>query len=181
MKLAPMRARFVQEYLVDLNGTQAAIRAGYSARTATITASQLLTYPNVQAELQKAFKARAARLEISQDWVLNELRIIAAANLEDYYWIDPDTGAIRAKPFEQMPAGASRALQAISEDRVIKEDAKGDRVTVYDKINFKLHDKIKALELIGKHLGMFKERVEHSGKVDSELVVKVVKLWWRSC
>jgi len=64
-----------------------------------------------------------------------------------------------------MPGETSRALESINEDRVIKEDANGEQVTVYDKVKFKTHSKIRALELLGKHLDMFTDKVELSGEV----------------
>ena len=72
-KLPPMQARFVQEYIVDLNATQAAIRAGYSAKTAEMQGSRLLSKAKVQATLMVAMKAREIRTEITQDWVIREL------------------------------------------------------------------------------------------------------------
>jgi hypothetical protein len=74
-----------------------------------------------------------------------------------------------------MPPGASRALQSIDENRAIKEDADGNKVTVYDKVNFRMWDKLKAIDLLGKHLGMFKERIEHSGSIDNHLIVEFVE------
>ena len=73
-KLTPKQAQFVQEYLVDLNGTQAAIRAGYSQRGATVQASWLLANPKVQLAVQQAVVARVERTQIDQDWVLDNLR-----------------------------------------------------------------------------------------------------------
>ena len=67
-------AAFVQEYLIDLNGTQAAVRAGYSPRTAKTQGSFLLTKPDVQLALQKFAAARTERTQIDQDWVLDNLR-----------------------------------------------------------------------------------------------------------
>lgn len=79
----PLTARqeaFVREYLIDLNGTQAAIRAGYSARSASVTAAENLAKPNVQVALQKAQLARAQRTEITADRVLKEIWAIAIAD-----------------------------------------------------------------------------------------------------
>lgn len=165
---------FCQEYLIDLNGYKAALRAKYSEKTARVQASQLLTKLNIQERIAELQAKRSERTHISQDKVLNELALIGFSDLQNYVEVVEDTGAIRAKSFKEMAEGESRALKRIKEDRVIKEDAKGDKVTVYDKVVFELHDKLRALELIGKHLGMFVERVEHSGSETKPLRLMLV-------
>ena len=164
-KLTPKQEMFCKEYLVDLNATQAAIRAGYSEKTAQEQAARLLSNVIIQAEIQARMEKRVDRTEITQDKVLMELAILAFSDLADYLDIIEDTGAIRAKSFEEMKGNKSRAIESIKEDRVIKENANGDSVTVYDKVSFKLHSKIRALELLGKHLGMFVDNVKLSGDV----------------
>jgi len=191
--------RFCQEYLIDLNRTQAAIRAKYSEKTANEQGSRLLanvtkaaerakyskktarsigqrllTNVDIQERIQELQKERSERTEITQDMVIRELAIVGFSDLANYIEIVEDTGAIRAKSFEEMPEGKSRALQSIKEDRVIKEDAKGEQVTVYDKISFKLHDKLKALELLGKHLGMFVEKFDVGDELKKLLIERVI-------
>ena len=78
------QARFVEEYLIDLNATQAAIRAGYSAKTAHEIGRQNLRKLEIAAEIKKAQTKRAERVEVTADWVVNELRKIAGANMADY-------------------------------------------------------------------------------------------------
>ena len=167
--------RFVEEYLIDLNATQAAIRAGYSEKTARQIGQENLSKPNIQEAIQKAMQKRSGETKITQKMVLEELAIIGFSDLQNYINIGEDTGTIVAKTFEEMPENSSRALRAIREDRAIKEDAKGDQVTVYDKIKFELHDKIKALELIGRHLGMFMDKIEHSGEIQHKLSITELK------
>ena len=167
MKLNPKQSRFVQEYLIDLNATQAAIRAGYSVKTATPQAARLLTKVDVQLAITEGQRQLAAKTGITQERVLEELAIIAFSDIKNYLDIDQDTGGIRAKSFDDatMPDKASRALEMVREDRMIREDSKGNDSIINSKVTFKMHDKMKALELLGKHLGMFKDRVEHSGSV----------------
>jgi phage terminase small subunit len=81
MKLTTKQERFVQEYLIEANAAQAAIRAGYSAKTARFIGAENLTKPNIAAALEKA---RAERCELTADWVVDELRKIAGANMADY-------------------------------------------------------------------------------------------------
>ena len=166
--------RFCQEYLIDLNRTQAAIRAKYSEKTANEQGSRLLANVSIQERIAELQKERAERTEVTQDMVIKELAIVGFSDLADYIRINEDTGAIIAKSFEEMPEGKSRALQSIKEDRVIKEDAKGEQVTVYDKINFRLHDKLKALELIGKHLGMFVEKFDVGDELKKLLIERII-------
>ncbi len=78
------QARFVQEYLIDLNAAQAAIRAGYSAKTARVIGHENLTRPDIAAAIEKAMAERAERTELTADWVVDELRKIAGANMADY-------------------------------------------------------------------------------------------------
>lgn len=175
MSLSLKKKRFINEYLKDLNATQAAMRSGYSEKTAKSQGQRLLTNVDIQREIQKRMKDREKRTEVTQDMVIKELASIAFSDLADYIEIVEDTGAIRAKSFNEMAEGKSRALQSIKEDRVIKEDAKGEQITVYDKINFKLYDKVRALELLGKHLGMFVEKIEHSGSIKTTLSISDLK------
>lgn len=147
---------FIQEYLIDLNATQAAIRAGYSKKTAQEQGSRLLSKVIIQEAIQKAMKERAARTGITADHILNEIAIIAFSDLKNYIEINDDTGAIRAKGFEEMPEGTSRALESITEHRMIREDSKGKDTIINEKVMFKMHNKLGALEDLAEHLGLLK-------------------------
>jgi len=167
---------FPYEYVKDFNGTKAAKRCGYSKKTARQQGTRLLSNAAIKRAIDKLVKKRTDKAIMDRDELLHELTIIGRSDLRDYLDIDPDTGAIRAKGFENMPEGTSRALKAIKEDRVIKENADGKQVTVYDKVKFELHDKMKALELMGRHLGMFNEEAkafaEALYKVSNEFLPK---------
>lgn len=164
MSLNPKQELFCQEYLKDLNATQSAVRAKYSKKTARTIGSKLLTNVDVSKRIAELQKKRDEKIELTQDWIIKELKLIGGSDLQDYITIDKLTGAIQAKGFEEMPEGTSRALKSIKEDRVIKEDADGNKVTVYDKVNFSMHDKIRALEILAKHKGMLVERHEVTGE-----------------
>ena len=84
MKLTPKQARFVQEYLIDLNAAQAAIRAGYSAKTARVIGHEILSKPDIAAAIKKAMAERAERTRLTGDMVVDELRKIGFANMADY-------------------------------------------------------------------------------------------------
>jgi phage terminase small subunit len=149
--------RFVEEYLIDLDATKAADRSGYSKKTAGQIGYQLLQKTSIQKAIARTQKKRSERLEITADMWLRELWIIGRSNIENYIKID-EGGLIIAKTFEEMPPDASRALEAIEENRTIKESADGSESNILNsKIKFKLHSKIDALKLIGQHLGFLKD------------------------
>jgi phage terminase small subunit len=148
--MTPKQERFVEEYLVDLNATQAAVRAGYSARTAREIGRENLDKPDIQAALQTAFAARSQRVEIDQDWVIRRLARIADLDLRKLF---TDDGTLR--PIQELPEDVAGAISSVD---VIKrkDDAEEYRV--------RLPDRIRALDLLGRHLGMFRDRVEVTGR-----------------
>jgi phage terminase small subunit len=157
VKLNPRQHLFVHEYLVDPNATHAAIKAGYSKKTAYSQGQRLLKHVEVAAQIATARKKREARTEITQARVLEELAIIAFSDLRNHVDINEDTGAIRAKAFDEMPGNSSRALEMIKEDRMIREDSKGEDSIINEKVTFKLHSKTAALDMVMKHLGMYEK------------------------
>ncbi len=139
--------RFVQEYLIDLNAKQAAIRAGYSPKTAEVQASRLLSLVKVQTEIAKAMEDREKRTGITQDRVLAELSAIAFAKATDYVDVDED-GTVKIKPTAGLTDEQKKAIAGI------KEGANG--------IEIKLVDKTKALEMLSRHLGLFNDKLNVS-------------------
>lgn len=157
--LNPNQRRFVQEYLVDLNATQAAIRAGYSAKTAYVQGSRLLANVKVQAEIVKAQTKIAAKLEITAEKVLKELALIGFCNMQDYMRAGPD-----GDPYLDFSALTREQAAALAEVTVEDfKDGRGEDSRNVRRVKFKLSDKRAALVDIGKHLGMFKDRVEMTG------------------
>ncbi|MFD5022301.1 terminase small subunit [Paenibacillus sp. NPDC058367] len=144
--LTAMQQLFVKEYLVDLNATQAAIRAGYSANTATEQSSRLLANVKVQKAVQEAMARREKRTDITAERVLSELGKIAFSDLNAFIEVSED-GKITVKPSNQLDG---TVLSEISES--ITTNGRTRKV--------KLHDKMKALELIGRHLAMFTDKQE---------------------
>ena len=136
-KLTPKQERFVDEYLVDLNATAAAKRAGYKDPN---IGRQLITKTNVSAAIQERRGKLRDKLEISQEAVLQELASIAFANGTDFVTVT-GAGLLSVKPTSEV---AKNKLPAIAG---IKYSQLG--------IEIKLHDKVRALELLGKHLGVF--------------------------
>lgn len=132
--------RFVEEYLIDLNATQAAIRAGYSPKTANEQASRMLANVSIQAEISRAMAERSKRTGINQDRILQELARIGFAKLTDI--VDPDTGRIRYDATDDDLA----CIQSIK----VKPGEFGTEREV------KLYDKKSVLIELGKHQGMFR-------------------------
>ena len=149
---------FVQEYLIDLNATQAAIRAGYSPESAADIGSENLRKPDICASIDKAMAERSRRLGLNQDRILMELAKIALLNPQQVVNLDEATVREDALP-EDLAAMASVKVK-----RFPTKDGEGIEREI------KFYDKTKALELAGKHLGMFRDKVDvnvqTSGKLD---------------
>ena len=168
MALTPKQKRFCEEYLIDLNATQAAIRAGYSPKTAEQTASRLLRNVKVQEYIAKRQKELSRSTEITQERVIKELALIAFSNNADYAHVVEKKMQVEAggalvdvldkdgKPVmyrtvepvltEELTEEQKRALAVIKKGR--------------DGLEVKSCDKVKALELLGKHLGIFTDKIE---------------------
>ena len=134
--LTPKQQRFVEEYLIDLNATQAAIRAGYSEKTAKSVGHENLTKPDIAKAIQEAQNKRVERTEITQDYVLTNIQKVI-----------------------------ERCMQVQQVDNCLTQTEDGELAQAF---MFKEQGALKGLELLGKHLGMFKDKVEHSGKLEIE-------------
>ena len=143
-KLTDKQKKFIDEYLVDLNATQAAIRAGYKEKAAYRTGAENLRKPQIQEEIQKRMQERQQRTEVTQDMVVKELAAIAFARATDYAAVRG--GAVCIKDTDALSDEQIRAIAGI------KEGANG--------IEIKLNDKEKALELLGRHLGMWNDKLD---------------------
>lgn len=144
---------FVEEYLIDLNATQAAIRAGYSPETAGSIGNENLKKPEIRARIDKAMAERSKRTGVNADRVVQELAKIAFVNAMDV--IDQKTATVKeGASLDDTAAILSVKVKTFGDDGLERE--------------IKMADKIKALELLGKHLGMFKDKVELSGSLETE-------------
>lgn len=147
--LTPKQERFCEEYLIDLNATQAAIRAGYSVNTANRIASELLSKLDIQEKIAELKAERSKRTEITQDRVIKELAAMAFAKATDYAQIAGNTVFIKSTT-ELTPEQQAGIV--------------GIKQTQAGGIEVKL-DKTRALEMLGRHLGMFNDKLELSGAV----------------
>lgn len=146
-KLTEKQQRFVEEYLIDLNATQAAIRSGYSAKTADQQGSRMLANVKVQNEISKAMAERSKRTGVNQDRVVQELARIAFVKMTDVVNADgeirPDASDDDLACIESVKYKRSDTDTGSSEEREIK-----------------IASKLKALELLGKHLGMWNDKLD---------------------
>ena len=156
-KLTQKQAQFVEEYLIDLNATQAAIRAGYSEKTARFIGQENLTKPNIAVVIQEAMSERSERVQIDADYVLRRHAEIDQMDVAD---ILDGTGSVL--PIHRWPRVWR---QYISGFDVIEIAQGGDKATAALK-KIKWPDKVRNLELLGKHVdvGAYRERTELTGK-----------------
>ena len=150
--LTPKQQRFVEEYLIDLNATQAAIRAGYSERTAQEIGSENLSKPMVAKAITEALVKRSEQTKIDADYVLRRL-----VEIDQMDVLDIMDDQMKIRPVNEWPKVWRQYV--INLENLELSDGEG----CFKKI--KWPDKVKNLELIGKHVsvGAFKDKIEHSG------------------
>lgn len=163
--LNPKQQRFVAEYLVDLNATQAAIRAGY--KTARVQGPRLLANVGVAKAIQERQSKRIGKLELTADSILGELLRIAKVDISQAFEED---GNLR--PLSDIPEDVRRAVAGIEIDD--RWEGKGEDATRYTVKKLKFWDKNRALELLAKNLGLLVERHEHTGKGGGPLPIRFV-------
>jgi len=142
--------QFVKEYPLDFNASEAAIRAGYSKKSAGAIGHENLKKPKIQAALQREIKERQRRTEITGDMVVAELGRLAFSNITDFIEFDDSGVAIKCSS-NDLPDDLAACISEVSET----ENMSGGK-----NVKFKLHDKRAALEALGKHFGLFKTKIE---------------------
>lgn len=155
-KLETRHTRFCREYIIDLNASAAAKRAGYSAATAPQIANRLMADPRIHEEISRLMGERVKRTEITQDMVIKELGYIAFGRASHLMKWGPN--GIEVKPSEEL---SDEEIALVAE---ISETVSGNE-SQNRSIKLKCNDRLKALELLGRHLGMFKDKVEQSGSM----------------
>lgn len=154
-KLTEKQKRFCEEYLIDLNATQAAIRAGYSPKTAEQTASRMLSFVKVQDEIAKAMAKRSKRTGITQDRVLNEIAKLAFSNIDDI---------VNLKSCE-IKENTDRVDLACIQSVKVKPTEFGTEREI------KLYDKKASLELLGRHLGIFNDKLDLNSDMNLNITI----------
>lgn len=180
-KLTPKQEMFCLEYLIDLNATQAAIRAGYSVRTAKEQGYDLLTRPHINARVQELKQVRVVRAEKSADDVIKELENVAFSRIgEVIEW--NESGMAFIKNSDELNDDVMASIESVQVTEEVTHTtankAEGDskrkvqsRANIKSKV--KLHNKMSALTQLAKHHGLVNDKVDVSGAVD--VTVNVVK------
>jgi phage terminase small subunit len=156
--MTPKQDRFVEEYLIDLNATQAAIRAGYSPKYANSNAPKLLQNTSIRARVDAAIAAQSRRTGVTADRVVRELARVAFVNAPDV--INVDEATLRGDATRDDTA----AISSVRVKVIPGEDGDGTEREI------KLADKLKALELLGRHLGMFDDKLTVAGALPVQIV-----------
>ncbi|HEY8161721.1 MAG TPA: terminase small subunit [Methylocystis sp.] len=168
MKLTPRQARFVEEYLKDLNATAAYIRAGYRSRgnSAEANAARLIRNDKVAEVIEKAKTERSKRNNIDADRVLQELARIAFFDIGKAF--TPD-GAL--KPLDEMDEDTRRALAGLE---VVSLTSDGEHVGTLKKV--KIADKLGALDRLARHLGLLDPKITLKGDAQNPLRVLIQEI-----
>jgi len=150
--LTTKEKRFIEEYLVDLNGTKAAIRTGYGAKGASVRGAELLATPQVRKAVDEAIAARSERTKITADRVLEELFFLLTSNIDDYEGGDGKT------PLRVKPGVDDRRMRAVSsvKKRILTGFAGGPQL---QSVEFRLWDKSRAVVTTMRHLGMLNDKL----------------------
>jgi phage terminase small subunit len=156
-RLTDKQQRFVEEYLKDLNATRAAIRCGYSAKTARAQGSRLLTNADIAAAVEAAIHQQSARLEIAADQAREQNAFIGLADPLDL--VDEQGNLL---PLRKMPRRIRCAIRSIEVVKRNVSSGDGQTDTTY-KVT--LWDKSKAIEMEYKHFGMLVEKLDVSGAI----------------
>lgn len=156
LELSPKRERFCQEWVIDCNSTQAAIRAEYSKVRAGQTGSRLYKDGNIRARIDELQAEIGKKLGVTQERVLNELAKLAFTDLADVVKID-ENGVI-IKNSSELSKQQLGAIAEITESKTV-----GKKGEEYITRKIKMHDKKGALDSLARHLGMFNDKIQHTG------------------
>jgi len=157
------RRIFVHEYIQDFNATRAYIAAGYSEEGAGQSASRLLKNTNIREQIARLLEDRCRELAITKDRVLRETALLAFANMEDYMRVQDGDAYVDLSKLSRSQAAA---IQEITSEVYVDgyEGTGEERQPIRVKrTKLKLAEKRGALELLGKHLTLFHDRIEHTG------------------
>ena len=163
-KITAKMERFCKEYLVDHNATQAAIRAGYSKNTAKEIASENLSKLNIQERIAQLTKPITKKLELTAEKVLTEISHLAFSNIKPF--IDEGGNIV---PIHKLKDSDAAAISSLDVDEITAGMGKA-KVSIGTSKKMKFHNKLKALELLGSHLSLFKSEVAdpYEGQEPSE-------------
>lgn len=155
LNLTNKQKAFAEEYIIDFNASRSARDAGYSKNGANVQATHLLSNINVLSYIQHLMEIRAERVQLTQDMIVKELMAIAFSDIKDFYC---DITGELLQPHE-LEERASKSVHGFKAMKTTKFDGQGKQKGKTEEVidEYKRHDKIKALELLGKHLGVFEK------------------------
>jgi len=168
MALTPKQEAFCNEYIKDFNGTQAAIRAGYKPSVARKIASDNLKKPAISERIAEVMRSRSERTKVDADWLLMRLAAEAEADIADLYF---ESGAL--KPVHQWPEIWRKGLVSGIKVEQKYEFVDGEKIPDGVVAEIKLSDRVKRLELIGKHIDVsaFVENLNHQNLQPPTIVI----------
>jgi len=155
--LSDQQRIFCSEYLKDLNGSKAAIRAGYSALTAASQASELLIQPNIQARVAELEADCISAADVSVTGILRELMRLARVDVRDMF--NPDGSLKRPSEWTADQGAAVQSFDVVTRN-LTSGDGNTDTV-----LKVRMYDKTRAMEMLAKHLSLLTEKVEHTGTI----------------
>ena len=167
--LTARQTKFAQQYVIHLNATQAALVAGYSAKSAHVTGSQLIRLPKVGAYIAKLQEKEAKKAEVKAENVVRELALLGFANMADYMGADKNGDPYL--DFSKLTREQSAALQEVTVEDYT--EGRGENARDVRRIKFRLYDKRAALVDLAKHLGLF----EADNRQKNQSVVALMCLW----
>ncbi len=154
---------FCQRYIIKFSGKDSAIGAGFSPKSAIVQASQLLVRPAIERRIAELLKDRSERTQITQDMVIQELAVLGFSDIRDYGQIK-ENKSLEFYPFKKIKGGKTRAIESIKETT-----GTGGR-----SISVKLHGKVRPLELLGKHTGLFLDKFDVADDLKKILVERII-------
>jgi len=170
MELTPKKKRFSEEYIIDLNGTQAAIRAGYSKKTANEQASRLLANVNIQEYVKELSQKRQERTQITADMVIKELALLAFSDTGNLFTKDGGLTHISS-----MPESVTRTISEVTSR--FERPRGNDDGEVAEIVKIKCYDKKGALDSLGKHFGIFEKdnKLDITAQIKRTIIVNPTK------
>ncbi len=151
--LTDMQQAFIANYLITLSAKKAAIAAGYKPDNADVLGYQLLQHPSVSKQLRQAMARRAKRLEVTAENVLREIARIAFSDIRAVMEFRGES--VTFKDSDTLHSDAAAAIQSISSDTKTSGGGQDKEPMTTVSLKIKMHDKMRALDLAGRHLGMW--------------------------
>ena len=164
MNLTNKQIKFCHEYILDLNATQAAIRAGYSKNTARFIACENLTKPNIQQKLAELQAETAKRNQVTVDMIIEELKELGFSNIADFMHDG------KMLPLAEV---AKNKLKAVSQVKLTRSVNGNDKREI---IEFKLYDKLSALDKLARHCGFYEKDNRKKSEYDLDTLTVEEKL-----